>query len=219
MVQVKKKVVRDAIVHAAFELFSERGYRRTKLADIAARAQVGVGNVYSYFPSKLHVLYEVYRPWLVAQIAALERRLDDCETPHDKVRCILMGIWHDIPTQNLGLANSLMEALATAEAGQGKVTDLLPWVERRTTAMLKTAIPAERLAVLDGDRLSNLWWMAYDGFVINRRIGDVRDIAGVVDVVCGLLLGTEPGANTGRTARSGQHSGKQRRQSRRRLEP
>jgi hypothetical protein len=85
--------------------------------------------------------------------------------------------------------------------------------------MLNSALPAERLAMLEGDRLSNLWWMAYDGFVINRRIGDVRDVAGVVDVVCDLLLGTEPGAGPGRTARSGQQSGKQRRQSRRRLEP
>lgn len=206
MVQVKKQVVRDAIVHAAFELFTERGYRRTKLADIAARAQVGVGNVYSYFPSKLHLLYEVYRPWLVAQIADLERRLERIGSPRDKVRCILIGIWHDIPTQNVGLANSLMEALATAEAGQGKVSDLLPWVEKRTTTMLRSALPADRLALLDGDRLSNLSWMAYDGFVINRRLGDIRDIAGIVDVMCDLLLGTEAGAEAGETRRSGRHT-------------
>lgn len=192
MVQVKKKVVRDAIVQAAFELFSDHGYQRTKLADIAARAEVGVGNIYSYFPSKLHLLYEVYRPWLVEQTEALAQNLGAIEGPRDRVRRLLMGIWHDIPTRNTGLANSLMEALATAEPGQGKISDMLLWSERRTTALLERALPAERRALLRGNLLSHLLWMAYDGFVINRRVGDVRDIASIVEVVCDMLLGAEP---------------------------
>jgi len=31
--------------------------------------------------------------------------------------------------------------------------------------------------------------MAFDGFAINQRLGDVRDTGGVVDLICDLLLG------------------------------
>ena len=37
--------------------------------------------------------------------------------------------------------------------------------------------------------LANLFWMAFDGYAINRRIGDVRDIERLADGVVALLLG------------------------------
>jgi len=189
MVQVKKKAVRDAIVDAAAALFSDRGFRRTKLADIARDAQVGVGNIYSYFPSKLHLLYEVYRPWLFDRLTELEAAAQACGTPREKIRCILLGVWREIPAQNTGLANSLMEALANAEPGQGKVNDMLLVTERWLNRCLRDALPADRRFLADDERLSHLVWMAYDGFVINRRLGDVRDLDAIVEISCDLLLG------------------------------
>ncbi|MFZ0838088.1 MAG: hypothetical protein WAM77_11580, partial [Xanthobacteraceae bacterium] len=32
--------------------------------------------------------------------------------------------------------------------------------------------------------------MAYDGFVINRRLNDLRDIEQLVEIMCDLLLGS-----------------------------
>ena len=63
MVQVKKKQVRQAILDSAYDLFSERGYHSTTLQDVAELAGVGVSSLYSYFPSKLHLLYAVFEPW------------------------------------------------------------------------------------------------------------------------------------------------------------
>ena len=63
MVQVKKESVRNAILDSARDLFSERGYHRTTLLDIAQLAGTGVSSLYSYFPSKLHLLYAVVEPW------------------------------------------------------------------------------------------------------------------------------------------------------------
>ena len=31
--------------------------------------------------------------------------------------------------------------------------------------------------------------MAYDGFVINRRLNDIRDIEALVETMCDILLG------------------------------
>jgi AcrR family transcriptional regulator len=43
---------RDAIIHAAYTLFAERGYDTTTVSDIAAAAEVSPRTVAMYFPSK-----------------------------------------------------------------------------------------------------------------------------------------------------------------------
>ncbi|HVH05278.1 MAG TPA: helix-turn-helix domain-containing protein [Myxococcota bacterium] len=42
----------DALARAALELFSERGYRRTQIADVAKRVGVSPGSIYAYVSSK-----------------------------------------------------------------------------------------------------------------------------------------------------------------------
>ena len=65
MAQVKKPKLRQAILTASFSLFSGNGYHNTTIAQIAKQAKVSTANVYSYFPSKLHILYALYEPWLL----------------------------------------------------------------------------------------------------------------------------------------------------------
>lgn len=188
MVQVKKETVRNAILDAARDLFSEGGYHRTTLLDIAQRAGTGVSSLYSYFPSKLHLLYAVVEPWQKECIWRLEANVRKIEEPREKLRGILLGVWRDIPMDNIGLANSLMEALASADPGEKKPSPLLAWTEQRLRLMLESAVPAQPGGAVDYDLLSHLFLMAYDGFVINRRLNDLRDIERLVEVVCDLLL-------------------------------
>ncbi|WP_328498197.1 TetR/AcrR family transcriptional regulator [Streptomyces sp. NBC_00414] len=46
---------REAIVRAAYELFADRGFEATTIADIAAAAEVSPRTVTLYFPSKLEL--------------------------------------------------------------------------------------------------------------------------------------------------------------------
>lgn len=188
MVQVKKKQVRQAILASAYELFSERGYHSTTLQEIAELTGVGVSSLYSYFPSKIHLLYAVVEPWYKEAFERLERRVQKQKAPRGKLRTILVGIWRDMPMENVGLANSLMEALASADPKQKKPAPLLKWTEDRLMAMLNTALP-DSGGRIDYDVLPNLFMMAYDGFVINRRLNDLRDIERLSDAMCDILLG------------------------------
>lgn len=43
---------REQILQAALEVFSERGYHKAKIEEIAQRAGIGKGTVYEYFSSK-----------------------------------------------------------------------------------------------------------------------------------------------------------------------
>jgi AcrR family transcriptional regulator len=189
MAQVKKIFVRQAILDSAFDLFSERGYHSTTLQDIGDRAGIGVSSLYSYFPSKIHLLYAVVEPWQKDAFARLEARVKALTTPRRRLRCILLGIWRDMPNENIGLANSLMEALASADPTQKKPSPLLRWTEERLMAMLKSALPSDPQRVIDYELLPNLFMMAFDGFVINRRLNDLRDIDKLVDTMCDILLG------------------------------
>ncbi len=55
--QRHKERVRDALIDAAFELFSTRGFEATTIDDIAARAGVARRTFFRYFPSKEAVLF------------------------------------------------------------------------------------------------------------------------------------------------------------------
>lgn len=47
---------REDIVHAAIDVFTEKGMEKTKIADIVKRAGIAQGTFYLYFPSKLSVM-------------------------------------------------------------------------------------------------------------------------------------------------------------------
>ena len=53
----KKRETRDALTQAALELFVERGYDETTLAEIAAAAGVSTRTIFAYFPSKEDILF------------------------------------------------------------------------------------------------------------------------------------------------------------------
>ncbi|MCV7212510.1 TetR/AcrR family transcriptional regulator [Mycolicibacterium canariasense] len=51
---------RNAIVAAAFAVFTQKGYDETSIGDIAAHAGIGHGTVYRYFSSKRELLDHVF---------------------------------------------------------------------------------------------------------------------------------------------------------------
>lgn len=195
MPQVKKAEVREAILAAAFAAFSHKGYSATTMTEIARQAGTTVANLYVYFDSKLVILYEIYQPWLNRQLHSLRAEVMLLSHPRKRIRRIIKGIWADIPAADHAFANSLMDALASAPPELRKPVNLLETVEGFLTQLLVESLPPERANVVHGDLLAHLIWMAFDGFVINHRIGDERDIDKISAMMADLLLG-EPAADT-----------------------
>jgi AcrR family transcriptional regulator len=187
--QVKKESVRLSILESAFHLFSERGYHDTTLQHIADGAGVGVGSVYSYFESKLQLLYAVFEPWQQDRYREMEQKVAKIKSRREKLNTILLSIWRDIPMQNIGLANSLMEALSSADPSVGKPSSLLRRTEVRLKVLLADVVPKSDVGRRNLDVLPNLILMAYDGFVINRRLNDVGDVEALAEAMCDFVLG------------------------------
>jgi AcrR family transcriptional regulator len=194
LVQIKKPDIRQAILEGAFTSFSRNGYASTSVADIAAAANITASNVYVYFPSKLHILYDIYRPWLTDQLLKLQKSIRRLRSPRLRLRRIFIGLWSDIPAADHCFANALMEALASSPPGAGKVSDLLAWSEGFLTDLLRECLPEDRQQLTRDHILSHILWMAFDGFAMNTRVGDTRNIETLADYVTDLLLAGSVGA-------------------------
>jgi TetR/AcrR family transcriptional regulator, repressor of fatR-cypB operon len=56
----------EAILTAALHLFVERGFYGTAVPEVAKRARVAAGTIYTYFPSKEALVNALYRKWKTA---------------------------------------------------------------------------------------------------------------------------------------------------------
>lgn len=192
MAQVKKETVREAILESAFALFRENGYSDTSMAQIARQAGVSPANIYVYFESKLELLFQIYSPWLQDRMARLEAEAAAVEEPREKLRVILCTLWVDIPAEENGFANNLMQAISTARPDEGYKRDLLRRVEEQVSRMIRETLPPERAALAERGYLAHMLFMAFDGFAMNSKLrGPSERIDGVIDVMVELLLDGE----------------------------
>src|SRR6266480_4064516 len=66
-----KRARNQRVIAAACDLASDGGYEAVQMRDVAARADVALGTLYRYFPSKDHLLIAA----LAEQVSTLQRRL------------------------------------------------------------------------------------------------------------------------------------------------
>lgn len=71
--QSQKEATRRRVLEAARELFDSNGYQGTTIREIARRAEVSVGSVFTTFASKGEILSEVMRGRLDPLYAELDR--------------------------------------------------------------------------------------------------------------------------------------------------
>lgn len=190
MVQVKKAEVREAILKSAFALFKRKGYVTTTTAQIAAGAKVSESNLYIYFGSKFEILFAICDPWMRKRVQRLEDRLKAESDPRRRLQIILTMLWREMPAEDNGFPNSLMQALATTARREGYRPDLLRWIEQRVEAMISECLPPARRAQVAKGGLAHLLIMAQDGFVLNYHLNPNSICPDTtVDLVCDLLLG------------------------------
>ena len=60
-----KKNTKDRIINAAVQVFAQKGYAGSTVADIAAAAQIGKGTIYQYFASKEDLFFAVFEWFLL----------------------------------------------------------------------------------------------------------------------------------------------------------
>jgi len=95
------------ILLSAREVFAERGYAATAVAEIATRAGVVEGTVYSYFPTKRALLIRVMRGFYESLIADTEAGLRAVRGSENRLR-FLIRRQLDAFTSDLGLCRVVL---------------------------------------------------------------------------------------------------------------
>lgn len=75
---------RARLIQAAMTLAYRRGFKETRLADIAAEANVPPGNVYYYFKTKEEIGAAIVDERL-SQIRTLHQKLDNLDSPQERL--------------------------------------------------------------------------------------------------------------------------------------
>ncbi|WP_117212031.1 TetR/AcrR family transcriptional regulator [Allorhizocola rhizosphaerae] len=132
---------RDRLIHAAVRVVHEQGFGRTTLADIAATADVPLGNVYYYFKTK-----DALGAALVAEHAAhqeaLQARWDEDPDPRARLKAFVrMTDGNRESLANFGCPiGTLCAELAkaggpVADQASAIFTGLLAWLEVQFQAL------------------------------------------------------------------------------------
>src|SRR5271156_4679897 len=80
---------RKRILDATLALASKGGYDAVQMRTVAERADVALGTLYRYFPSKIHLLVSALARELERYLERLERRPVRGEPPSDGVLSVL----------------------------------------------------------------------------------------------------------------------------------
>ncbi|MCB0964851.1 MAG: TetR/AcrR family transcriptional regulator [Acidimicrobiales bacterium] len=72
---------RAAVLDAAVQLFTTRGYAEVSLADVAAEVGLARSSLYRYVPDKLHLLVEWYRQAAPATVEAWQEAVAGDDPP------------------------------------------------------------------------------------------------------------------------------------------
>lgn len=86
----KAEETRSRVLDVALRSFRERGYAKTTMRHIASEAGVSLGNAYYYFPSKGHLVQELY----ATVVAEQARRATTLLAEHRALAPRIAAAWH-----------------------------------------------------------------------------------------------------------------------------
>jgi TetR/AcrR family fatty acid metabolism transcriptional regulator len=77
---------RRLILEAAVDVFAERGFHKSRVADVARAAQCADGTIYLYFKSKDDILISIFEETMTEMIEGAQAALAPLSGPLDKLR-------------------------------------------------------------------------------------------------------------------------------------
>src|SRR5437588_12494987 len=95
-VQSEPVSARELIVRAAAESLLESGYAGTSVRAIASRANVAIGNLQYYFPTKSELLVEAWRYLTGRSVEQLRTALNQLTDPLEVLSAGVESIWDSL---------------------------------------------------------------------------------------------------------------------------
>ncbi len=127
---------RQRMLDAAVELASSGGFDAVQMRAVAERADVALGTLYRYFPSKVHLLVSALGSELERAALAQDRRVLPGATPYDRVMDVL-GRYTRLLQRDPLLTEAMTRAYVFADASAAPAVRV---VERQVARLLTGAM-------------------------------------------------------------------------------
>jgi AcrR family transcriptional regulator len=177
---------RKRILDATLALASKGGYDAVQMRTVAERADVALGTLYRYFPSKIHLLVSAMARELERVRERTERIPLPGATPYDRLSFILSRITKGMqrdPQLTEAMTRAFMFADASAAAEVDTVGRLMDRMIAR--ALTEGEPDEEQLAV--ARVISDVWLSNLVAWVTRRA--SAADVGARLELAIGLLLG------------------------------
>ena len=183
---------RKRILDATLALASKGGYDAVQMRTVAERADVALGTLYRYFPSKIHLLVSAMARELDRVQERTERVVIPGQSPYERLMFILSRITKGMqrdPQLTEAMTRAFMFADASAAAEVDTVGRLMDRMIAR--AMTDDEPNEEQLAIA---RVISDVWMANLVAWVTRR-ASATDVANRLELTISLLLGHKNAAD------------------------
>jgi AcrR family transcriptional regulator len=170
---------RTRIVMTAMELFWEKGFQSTSIADILSRTQVHSGSLYHFFPGKQDVLaavLEAYRDGIEEWL--LRPAWSGVDDPVERIFALLNGYRTQLVTTDCTYGCPIGNLALEISEPDPKIRELLASNFANWTTAIETCLKeaGDRLpASLDRRRLAEFTLTVMEGAIMQART--YRDIA------------------------------------------
>ncbi len=182
---------RKRILDAAIALASKGGFEQMQMRAVAERADVALGTLYRYFPSKIHLLVSALAQQFEQAQETFDRKPIPGDTPADRVMYVLGRTTRSLQ-RDPNLTEALTRAFMFADAS---VANEIHVVGMHLTRMLMSAMKEPSQAetpepteedIAIAKVISDVWLASLVQWVTGRA--SANDVAKSMDVAVHLLL-------------------------------
>src|SRR5437763_15153676 len=112
---------RRRILRAAADLATEGGFDAVQMREVAERADVALGTLYRYFPSKVHLLVSAMGRTF-SELQDSVQPSDETSTPEERVYRVVAAVTRYL-AKNRRLSGAMIRALMIADVDAGCEVD------------------------------------------------------------------------------------------------
>ena len=151
-------------------LAAEGGYESVQMRDVAARADVAIGTLYRYFPSKEYLVASVMEAEVGALAAALKARPARGDSAGERVLAVLGRANHAL----LARPNVSIAQIRALVSGNDEVAEVVKTVTGAMRALIVAAMEAEPTdeSIDVADTLFDVWLAALVGWISGMTEAD-----------------------------------------------
>jgi AcrR family transcriptional regulator len=166
---------RERVIRAALELAAEGGYDVVQMRDVSTRAEVALGTIYRYFPSKDALLLAVMVQWLGDLEQRVMRRPPAGDTTVERIMDVLGRALRSMDREPK-LTAAVIAAMTAGERESGVAA--IGEVTSTMARIMRSAFPPDVDATVEASAaklLGHVWWSATIAWA--NGMGDIDWVA------------------------------------------